>query len=76
MSQVSIFKPKIVSINDSDSYKKFKELNVDKKLKVVNGKDSYDEILDYETDIVVAAVTGSDRTITCYKSSSKVLPLH
>ena len=58
--QVSKFKPKIVSITTTDSYKKFKELNTDNLLKIVNGNDSYDEILDYETDIVVAAITGSE----------------
>ena len=71
LSQVSKFKPKIVSINDSDSYEKFRELNVDKKLKVLNGKDSYDEILDYETDIVVAAVTGSRGLLPVIKAAQK-----
>ena len=55
INQVKNFQPKIVSINDTRSFEKFKEINSNQSLKVVNGKDCYDEILDYETDIVVAA---------------------
>ena len=38
IEQVNDFKPKIVSINNTRSYKKFKEINSNKSLKVVNGK--------------------------------------
>ncbi len=57
--QVNDFKPKIVSLNNPESYKRFIDINTDKNLKVVNGKDSYEEILDYNTDLVMAAITGS-----------------
>ena len=59
LEQVSVFKPKIVSIKDSNSFKKFKNKNTLKNLKVLNGNDSFDDILDFDTDIVVAAITGS-----------------
>ncbi len=59
LKQVNLFKPKIVSINDNASYKKFKDLNVNKNLKILNGSNSYDEILDFNTDLVMAAITGS-----------------
>ena len=35
--QVKRFKPKIVSIRNPDSFKKFKDLNTDKNLKIING---------------------------------------
>lgn len=58
--QVSMFNPKVVSINDPESYESFKVLNTSKNLKILNGSnDSYDEILEYDTDLVVAAITGS-----------------
>ena len=56
--QVEIFKPKIISIADENSFKKFKDINTSN-IKVLNGKDSYDEILDFKTDIVIAAITGA-----------------
>ena len=59
LEQANFFKPKIVSINDNASYKKFLELNVNKNLKVLNGSNSYKEILDFNTDLVMAAITGS-----------------
>ena len=59
LKQVDLFKPKIVSINDNDSYKKFIDLNVNKNLKILNGSNSYEEILDLNTDLVMAAITGS-----------------
>ena len=59
LKQVLYFKPKIVSINNNESYKKFINLNNDKNLKIVNGKNSHDEILDFDTDLVMAAITGS-----------------
>ena len=59
LEQVSIFKPKIVSIKDTNSFEKFKNRNTLKNLKILNGSDSFDEILNFETDIVVAAITGS-----------------
>ena len=59
LEQVNLFKPKIVSINDNDSYKKFIDLNSNKNLKVLNGLNSYEEILDFNTDLVMAAITGS-----------------
>ena len=59
LEQVNLFKPKIVSINDSVSYKKFIDLNSNKNLKVLNGLNSYEEILDFNTDLVMAAITGS-----------------
>ena len=59
LKQVDLFKPKIVSINDNASYKKFIDLNVNKNLKILNGSNSYEEILDFNTDLVMAAITGS-----------------
>ena len=59
LEQVDLFKPKIVSINDNASYKKFIDINVNKNLKVLNGSNSYEEVLDYNTDLVMAAITGS-----------------
>ena len=59
LEQANFFKPKIVSLNDNISYKKFIDLNVDKGLKVLNGSNSYEEILDFGTDLVMAAITGS-----------------
>ena len=59
LEQVDCFKPKIISLNNSDSFNKFNELNKDKNLKVVNGHDSYEEILDFNTDLVMAAISGS-----------------
>ncbi len=59
LKQVELFKPKIVSINDNASYKKFIDLNVNKNLKILNGSNSYEEILDFNTDLVMAAITGS-----------------
>ncbi len=59
LEQVDSFKPKIISLNNSDSFNKFNELNNDKNLKVVNGHDSYEEILDFNTDLVMAAISGS-----------------
>ncbi len=59
LKQVKRFKPKIVSLNNPVSFKKFKDLNTDKKLKIINGNDSYDEILEFSTDLVMAAITGS-----------------
>ena len=59
LEQVDCFKPKIISLNNSDSFNKFNELNNDKDLKVVNGHDSYEEILDFNTDLVMAAISGS-----------------
>lgn len=56
--QVEIFKPKIISIADDESFKKFKDINT-YNIKVLNGKDSYDEILEFKTDIVIAAITGA-----------------
>ena len=38
IEQVKKFKPKIVSINDTESYKKFKEVNQNQTLKVVNAR--------------------------------------
>ena len=37
LEQVGRFNPKIVLINNNDSYKKFKDLNNNKNLKVING---------------------------------------
>ena len=71
INQVKNFQPKIVSINDTRSFEKFKEINSNQSLKVVNGKDCYDEILDYETDIVVAAITGSAGLIPVVKAAKK-----
>ena len=59
LEQANLFKPKIVSINDNASYKKFIDLNSNKNLKVLNGLNSYEEILDFNTDLVMAAITGS-----------------
>ena len=59
LEQAKLFKPKIVSINDNASYKKFIDLNSNKNLKVLNGLNSYEEILDFNTDLVMAAITGS-----------------
>jgi len=59
LKQVDLFKPKIVSINDNASYKKFIDLNVNKNLKILNGSNSYEEILDFSTDLVMAAISGS-----------------
>ncbi len=59
LEQVDLFKPKIVSLNNNDSYKKFNDLNVNKNLKVINGQNSHEEILDFKTDLVMAAITGS-----------------
>ena len=59
LEQVRIFNPKIVSLNNKESFKKFKELNDNKNLKVTNGTDCYEEILDFNTDLVMAAITGS-----------------
>ncbi len=59
LKQVDLFKPKIVSINDNASYKKFIDLNVTKNLKILNGSNSYEEILDFSTDLVMAAISGS-----------------
>ena len=59
LKQVDLFKPKIVSINDNASYKKFIDLNVNKNVKVLNGSSSYEEILDFNTDLVMAAISGS-----------------
>ena len=59
LEQANLFKPKIVSINDNSSYKKFIDLNSNKNLKVLNGSNSYEEILDFNTDLVMAAITGS-----------------
>ncbi len=59
LEQVNLFKPKIVSIYNNDSYKKFIDLNILKNLKVLNGSNSYEEILDFNTDLVMAAITGS-----------------
>ena len=59
LEQANLFKPKIVSINDNASYKKFIDLNSNKNLKVLNGSNSYEEILDFNTDLVMAAITGS-----------------
>ena len=59
LKQVELFKPKIVSINDNASYKKFIDLNVNKNLKILNGSNSYEEILDFNTDLVMAAISGS-----------------
>tara|TARA_B100000287_G_scaffold99074_1_gene91125 strand:+ start:2997 stop:4157 length:1161 start_codon:yes stop_codon:yes gene_type:complete len=75
LEQVIKFQPKIVSINDPDSFKKFKESNICKDLKVVNGNDCYDEILDYETDIVVAAITGSTGLMPVVKTAKKGIPI-
>lgn len=71
LDQVSIFKPKIVSINNPDSYKRFKEISKNNDLKVVNGNDCYDEILDYKTDIVVAAITGSTGLLPVVKTAER-----
>ena len=59
LKQVKYFKPKIVSLNNTESYKKFINLNNDRNLKIINGKNSHDEILDFDTDLVMAAITGS-----------------
>ena len=59
LEQVDCFKPKIISLNNLDSFNKFNELNNDKDLKVVNGNDSYEEVLDFNTDLVMAAISGS-----------------
>ena len=59
LEQVLAFRPKIVSIKDTDSFEKFKNRNTLKNLEILNGSDSFDDILNYETDIVVAAITGS-----------------
>ena len=75
IEQVKKFKPKIVSINDTESYKKFKEVNNNQPLKVVNGKDCYDEILEYDTDIVVAAITGSTGLMPVIKAAKKGIPI-
>ncbi len=71
LDQVSIFKPKIVSINNPDSYKRFKEISKNNDLKVVNGHDCYDEILDYKTDLVVAAITGSTGLLPVVKTAER-----
>ncbi|MAZ46058.1 MAG: 1-deoxy-D-xylulose-5-phosphate reductoisomerase [Rickettsiales bacterium] len=71
LKQVSSFKPKIVSINNTESFKKFKEINSNDNLKIVNGNDCYDEILDYETDMVVAAITGSAGLMPVIKAAKK-----
>ncbi len=59
LQQVQYFKPKVVSLNNNDSYKKFIDLNNDKNLKIINGQDSHHKILDFTTDLVMAAITGS-----------------
>ncbi|MBC10940.1 MAG: 1-deoxy-D-xylulose-5-phosphate reductoisomerase [Rickettsiales bacterium] len=59
LEQVLIYKPKVVSIKNEDSFKKFKELNKLNNLQILNGSESYGEILENDTDIVVAAITGS-----------------
>ncbi|MFL2661732.1 MAG: 1-deoxy-D-xylulose-5-phosphate reductoisomerase [Alphaproteobacteria bacterium] len=59
LEQVNEFKPKIISLSDSDAYKRFVDQNTLKDLKVINGKESYDEILNFKTDLVVAAISGA-----------------
>ncbi len=59
LEQVNQFKPKIISLSDSEAYKQFIDQNTLKDLKVINGKESHKEILDFETDLVVAAITGA-----------------
>ena len=54
LEQVELFKPKVISISDKDSFKNFKTLNKSKVV-ILNGESSYDEILDYDTDLVIAA---------------------
>jgi len=58
LEQVELFKPKVISISDKDSFKNFKNLNKCK-VEILNGESSYDEILDYDTDLVIAAITGA-----------------
>ena len=58
LEQVRLFKPKVISISDNDSFKNFKNINK-YNVEVLNGESSYDEILDYDTDLVIAAITGA-----------------
>ena len=58
LEQVKLFKPKVISISDKESFKKFKNLN-ESQVEILNGESSYDEILDYDTDLVIAAITGA-----------------
>ena len=58
LEQVELFKPKVISISDNDSFKNFKNINK-YNVEVLNGDSSYDEILDYDTDLVIAAITGA-----------------
>ena len=58
LEQVELFKPKVISISDKESFKNFKNLNKSQ-VEILNGESSYDEILDYDTDLVIAAITGA-----------------
>ena len=58
LEQVELFKPKVISLSDNDSFKNFKNINK-YNVEVLNGESSYDEILDYDTDLVIAAITGA-----------------
>jgi len=71
LEQVARFNPRIVLINNNDSYKKFKDLNNNKNLKVLNGNSSYSEVFEYKTDMVVAAITGSTGLMPVVKAAEK-----
>ena len=58
LEQVELFKPKVISISDNDSFKNFKNINKSN-VEILNGESSYDQILDYDTDLVIAAITGA-----------------
>ena len=75
LEQADYFNPKIVSLNNNESYKKFVDLNQKKNLLVVNGQNSHEEILDLNTDLVVAAITGSAGLMPVVSALEKGLPI-
>ena len=74
LEQVELFKPKVISISDKESFKNFKNLNKSQ-VEILNGESSYDEILDYDTDLVIAAITGAIGLMPVVSTLKKVLLL-
>ena len=71
VSQIKKFKPKVVSIRDEDTYKKFKSEYFNLDVIVCGGENSLLEILDYDTDFIMAGIVGSAGLKPIFEAAKK-----
>ncbi len=70
-TQASIFKPKIVAIQDVSLHKQLRSMISDDSIKVVAGDSGIVEAIDHKSEVVVNAITGLDGLLPSIHSLKK-----